>query len=158
MFSHNFQVSNMFQHIPTFRHGCAKYLRPFKYLTHLSWLTPSNVGISIINPPPNHHFYGWDSNHQKLIKIGINIALLYPHYSETVTATWWQPLWRRLGRLGPGELSPEPAVPPSQRPRTSWLICIALAFIHTSHSIPFCSTQSSPFQSIPVHTYMIWYD
>ena len=26
----------------------------------------TNVGIAIINHPPNHHFYGWDSNHQKM--------------------------------------------------------------------------------------------
>ena len=25
-----------------------------------------NVGIAIMHHPPNHHFYGWDSNHQKL--------------------------------------------------------------------------------------------
>ena len=31
------------------------------------WKPPcnnSNVGIAIINHPHNHHFYGWDSNHQ----------------------------------------------------------------------------------------------
>ena len=44
---------------------------------------PSNVGIAILNHPPNHHFYGWDSNHQKWIKIGgLFMALLYPHYSS----------------------------------------------------------------------------
>ena len=25
----------------------------------------NNVGIAIMSHPPKHHFYGWDSNHQK---------------------------------------------------------------------------------------------
>ena len=35
----------------------------------------ANVGIAIINHPPNHHFYGW----YKPSKIG-GLLLLHPHY------------------------------------------------------------------------------
>ena len=42
------------------------------FISHLK----HNVGIAIINHPPNHHFYGW----YKPSKMG-GLLLLYPHYT-----------------------------------------------------------------------------
>ena len=43
-----------------------------------------NVGIAMpFAPSPiHHHLYGWDSNHQKLVKLVWFRTLLYPHHSK----------------------------------------------------------------------------